>query len=226
MLTAELAFDIADRSQRRGLLDALAFGAAMGSPVRFICRRGPDGPEFEAVMIHSARTCATVSAEGELTWLAGRRARDPWTDAGVPQPRPRFTRPWTERPAIAERAATAERPATERPAPIEAPLPGGERRPQPAPQTADAPTLVAPPSTPAGAPACERRRSGIRLALGAHTQAALTLEWGACDQTCCRSAQPPPAARPGPMRLRAGRWHVTLDGRDGRPVASLAITGR
>jgi hypothetical protein len=86
MLSTEQALSAADPRQHGALIEADAFAKAMGSPVRFICRRRPPGAEFEAVMIGSARTCATVSARGELTWLASRRPRDAWTESGGPKP--------------------------------------------------------------------------------------------------------------------------------------------
>jgi hypothetical protein len=86
MLSTEQALSAADARQHGALIEADAFATAMGSPVRFICRRRPEGPEFEAVMIGSARTCAAVSARGELTWLASRRPRDAWTETGARKP--------------------------------------------------------------------------------------------------------------------------------------------
>ena len=93
MLSTEQALAVANRRQRRALIKADAFARAMGSPVRFICRSRPEGADFEAVMVASARTCATVSARGELSWLSGRRPREPWPEAGAARPRARSVAP-------------------------------------------------------------------------------------------------------------------------------------
>jgi hypothetical protein len=148
MLSTEQAVAVADRRQRRALIEADAFATAMGSPVRFICRHRPDGTEFEVVMVGSARTCATISARGELSWLAGRRPRGaaaaaPPARSGAPPPAPA---------SVIAAVVRAERGQT--------------------------------PTGPIPAPA----RTGVRL--------------------------------------RTGRWHLTLVRGDGRPIASLALPRR
>ena len=153
MLSTEQALSAADRRQHGALIKADAFATAMGSPVRFMCRRRPDGAEFEAVMIGSARTCAAISARGELTRLASRRPRDAWTEAGAP-----------EAPA---------RPST---------------------------ALLEPATVIAAVVRTEREHAATRP-----------------------EAAPP--SRAG-VRLRAGRWHLTLVRGDGRAIASLALPRR
>jgi hypothetical protein len=152
MLSTEQALAVAGPRQRRALVEADAFATAMGSPVRFICRRRPEGAEFEAVMVGSARTCATVSARGELSWLAGRRPREAWTGAGAAGPPARSVAPPPEPATVIASVARVEREEA-------------ATRPVPAPA-----------------------RAGVRL--------------------------------------RTGRWHLTLVGPDGHPIASLALSRR
>jgi hypothetical protein len=112
MLTTEQALAIAAPRQRAGLVRAAEFGDALGSPVRFLCRRGPAGVEFEAIMIGPARTCATVSARGELTWQAGRRPGGPrWERAAAGTPTAVAAPPAEPATVIAAVAPPAE-PAT------------------------------------------------------------------------------------------------------------------
>ena len=208
VLTTEQALAIADRRQRKSLEEAARFGTAMGSPVRFLVRHTPDGAEFEAVMVGSARTCAAVLHDGQLVWLASRRRRDPWAEAGVRNAQTRFVR---------------------RPGPVAPPTPlerrgpaVAERREPAAAPTTDAAPAAAPPAPEAQAGgSCSRRRTGVRVALGARADAQLTVQWGSCEGACCRGA-----GAEGVVRLRTGRWHITLTGADGRPLASLALTRR
>jgi hypothetical protein len=76
VLTADHAVALASRHQRRALRDAAAFATTVGEPVGFLWRRGPEGPEFEAVALGSARTCAIVGTDGGLRYVAGGRPRD------------------------------------------------------------------------------------------------------------------------------------------------------
>ena len=117
MLSTEQALSAADRRQHGALIEADAFATAMGSPVRFIRRHRPEGAEFEAVMIGSARTCAAISARGELTWLASGRPRDAWTQAGAPKPPARMaTAPLEPATVIAAVVRTEREQAATRPA--------------------------------------------------------------------------------------------------------------
>jgi hypothetical protein len=152
MLSTEQALALADRRQRRALIEADAFATAMGSPVRFICCHRPEGVEFEAVMVGSARTCATVSTRGELSWPASRRPREAWTRTGAAGPPARSAGPPPEPATVIASVARAER-----------------------------------------------------------------------EQAAARPVATP--ARAG-VRLRTGRWHLTLVRGDGRPIASLALPGR
>lgn len=76
VLTADHAIALAPRHQRRALRDAAAFARTVGEPVGFLCRRSPEGAEFEAVALESARTCAIVDADGGLRYVAGGLPRD------------------------------------------------------------------------------------------------------------------------------------------------------
>jgi len=76
MLTADHAVALAPRHQRRALRDAAAFATTVGGAVGFLCRLSPEGPEFEAVALGSARTCAVVGADGGLRYVAGGLPRD------------------------------------------------------------------------------------------------------------------------------------------------------
>jgi hypothetical protein len=69
VLTPAHALELADRRQRAGLRDAIAYAQALGEPVGFLCRPGPAGAEFEAVALGSARTCAVVDAAGRLHYV-------------------------------------------------------------------------------------------------------------------------------------------------------------
>jgi hypothetical protein len=80
VLTPAHALALAGRHQHAALRDAAAFATAMGQSVAFLCRRGPEGVEFEAVALDSARTCAIVDAEGRLRYVAA-GPRDPWERA-------------------------------------------------------------------------------------------------------------------------------------------------
>ena len=42
----------------------------------FLCRRGPEGTEFEAVALDSARACAVAGADGRLRYVTGDRPGD------------------------------------------------------------------------------------------------------------------------------------------------------
>jgi hypothetical protein len=77
VLTTDRAIDLAGRHQRAALREAAAFAASLGESAAFLCRRGPEGPEFEAVALDSARTYAVVDADGRLRHVAGGRRRDP-----------------------------------------------------------------------------------------------------------------------------------------------------
>jgi hypothetical protein len=93
MLTARQALELADRRQRRAVLDAAGFAESLGEPVRFLHRRAPGGGAvFEAVALESARTCAIVDELGELRYVAGPDRRDPWDHAGVWAAAPRLHR--------------------------------------------------------------------------------------------------------------------------------------
>jgi hypothetical protein len=83
VLTVDHALAIAARHQREGLRDAAAFGSSLGETVGFLCRRGPEGTEFEAVALGSARTCAIVDADGHLRYVAGGRPRDAFRRAAA-----------------------------------------------------------------------------------------------------------------------------------------------
>jgi hypothetical protein len=91
MLTAPQALELADRRQRRAVLDAAAFAEALGEPVRFLHRRAPGGGAvFEAVALESARTCAIVDEQGALRYVAGPDRRDRWERGGVSPSTPHF----------------------------------------------------------------------------------------------------------------------------------------
>ena len=173
VLTTEQALAIADRRQRRSLQEAARFGTAMGSPVRFIARHTPAGAEFEAVMIDSSRACATVSARGDIVWLASPRQRDAWTDAAAGTP-PRFVRrPGT--PPVVPLPRDTHGPAITR-ASVAPPAPA------PAPSAHRAPAAGVPEP-----PRCTGRRRDLSLPLGARAAATLSLAWGDCQGECCRS---------------------------------------
>jgi hypothetical protein len=112
MLTAPQALELADRRQRRAVLDAAHFAESLGEPVRFLHRRAPGGGAvFEAVALESARTCAIVDELGELRYVTGQDRRDPWDHAGVSAATPRLH---TARRRAAQRALrTAARPHRE-----------------------------------------------------------------------------------------------------------------
>ena len=90
MLPAPKTLELADRRQRRAVLDAAAFAASLGEPVRFVLRRAPGGGAgFEAVALESARTCAIVDELGALRYIA-EGGGAPWQRAGVEVRAPRF----------------------------------------------------------------------------------------------------------------------------------------
>jgi hypothetical protein len=76
VLTADDAIALASRHQRQALRDAAAFATTMGEGVGFLCRRGPEGAEFEVVALSLARTCAIVDADGRLRYVASGPLRD------------------------------------------------------------------------------------------------------------------------------------------------------
>jgi hypothetical protein len=102
VLTVDHALAIAARHQREGLRDAAAFASSLGETVGFLCRRGPEGTEFEAVALGSARTCAIIDADGRLRYVAGALRRDPARRAANTAPRAGVLR-------AAERALAAAR---------------------------------------------------------------------------------------------------------------------
>jgi len=112
MLTAHQALELAERHQRRAVLEAAAFAESLGEPVRFLHRRAPGGgARFEAVALDSARTCAIVDEQGELRYVAGHDRRDPWARGGLSASTPRVH---TGAPRVAERALrTTARPRRE-----------------------------------------------------------------------------------------------------------------
>jgi hypothetical protein len=77
VLTTDHAIALAARHQRRALRDAAAFATTLGESVGFLCRRGPEGHEFEAIAMESARTCAIVDADGNLRYVASGLPRGP-----------------------------------------------------------------------------------------------------------------------------------------------------
>ena len=178
LLTTDQALAIAERRQRAALADAAHFGAAMGSPLRFICRPTPDGPEFEAVLMDESRSCAIVTPDGELSWLTERRTRDPWADRA-----PRSSKRFVRRPASAPALGQA-RPVTVAP-PEAAPAP----EPRPAPDSRARPVVSEPPPPVAPRP-CAKRSRRVQVPLG-RRQAVVRLAWGPCERDCCREAAPP-----------------------------------
>jgi hypothetical protein len=102
VLTPEHAIALAARHQRPALRDAAAFADTLGEPVGFLCRRKPEGTEFEAIALASARTCAIVDTDGGLRYVAGALRRDPARRAADTAPRAGVLR-------AAERALAAAR---------------------------------------------------------------------------------------------------------------------
>jgi hypothetical protein len=104
VLSPDHAIASAARHQRRAIRAAAAFADALGEPVGFLCRRDPEGMEFEAVALDSARTCAIVGPDGRLRHVSGGAPRDPSRRPG------RLVRGTAERTGVrsaAERALAA-----------------------------------------------------------------------------------------------------------------------
>lgn len=74
MLTTAKALEVAGRHQRTALLDASAYAAMLGEPVAFLRRTVAGGAQFEAIALHSSRTCAVVDERGMLRYVSGERA--------------------------------------------------------------------------------------------------------------------------------------------------------
>lgn len=185
MLTTDQALAVAGRRQRAALADAAHFGAALGSPVRFICRHTAEGAEFEAVLMDESRSCAIVSPAGALRWLNDGRRRDPVADL-VTRPARRFVRRPAAAPALGEARPVAIAETVAAP-PVALPDPEPVTHVVPA----SFPAPAAPQAPPVATRPCARRDARLRLPFGARRETVLRLEWGACDRECCRGAARP-----------------------------------